>query len=119
MDKKQSHIKINESQTGEVQIRIPETGGVLTAGDVKKETESKFKDINYILLGVVVILLVMVATLLIDSFHFNSATYKEYSDKTKSLELIQESNKLLLEQNKQNQLIILDQQKQIQNKLNK
>ncbi|MDO8637979.1 MAG: hypothetical protein Q7R43_00245 [Candidatus Daviesbacteria bacterium] len=116
MDKKQSYIKNNGS--GEVQVKIPETG-VVTIDDVKKEADSKFKDMNYILLTVVVILIVMVATLLIDSFHFNSATYKEYSDKTKSLESIQESNNLLLEQNRQNQQIIIDQQKQIQDNLNK
>lgn len=123
MDKKQSHIKIGEAQhtndDNEVQIRIPENGGIVTADAVKKEADSKFKDINYILLSVVIILLVMVATLIIDSFHFNSATYKEYSDKTQSLESVQKSNNLLLEQNKQNQQIIIDQQKQILDKLNK
>lgn len=116
MDKKQTQVKT--TQFGEVQIKIPQTG-VVTADDVKKEADSKFKDINYILLTVVVILIVMVATLIIDSFHFNAATYKEYSDKTNSLESIQKSNKLLLEQNRQNQLLILDQQKQVLDKLNK
>ncbi len=65
----------------------------------------------------VVTLIVMTVTLLIDSFHFNSATYKEYSDKTQSLEVIQENNKLLLDQNKQNQQIIIDLQKQILERL--
>ncbi|MFH1564643.1 MAG: hypothetical protein ABIC82_02210 [bacterium] len=83
-------------------------------GDKLKSAESKLKDINYILLSVVIILLVMVATLIIDSFHFNSATYKEYSEKTESVEQTQKINQELLDQNQKNQQLILDQQKQIQ-----
>jgi hypothetical protein len=51
----------------------------LSPSRLRNEFNLKFKDINYILLTVIVVLLVMVATLVIDSFHFNSATYKEYS----------------------------------------
>lgn len=94
------------------QIEIPETGA-LTPSEVKAHADSKFKDINYILLSVVVILVIMVATLLIDSFHINSATYKEYSQKTKSVEMIQEANEELLNQNRQNQSLIIELQKQI------
>ncbi len=93
---KEPQIKINE--TGEVQIKIPDTGGSLSVEDVKKDTDSKFKDINYILLSVVIILLVMVATLIIDSFHFNSAIYKEYSEKTALVEDTQKMNETLLNQ---------------------
>lgn len=83
------------------------------SGYTKGETDAKLKDVNYTLLGVVVILLVMVATLLIDSFHINSSTYKEYSEKIDSLETTQKINEALLkqiqdlsEQNKQNTEII-------------
>jgi len=99
-------------------IKIPETGGGITPEDIKKEADSKFKDVNYILLSVVVILLVMVATLIIDSFHINSVTYKEYSEKTKDTEVIQKTNEVLLKQlqdlskqNEDNQKLIIDLQK--------
>jgi uncharacterized protein YpmS len=94
------------------QIEIPESGGV-TAPELKRETDSRFKDLNYILLSVVIILIVMVATLVIDSFRFNSAIYKEYSQKTESVETTQKTNEALLnqikflsEQNKQEMEII-------------
>jgi hypothetical protein len=68
----------------------------------------------------------MVATLVIDSFHINSATYKEYSQKTESVETTQKINEAILkqiqvlsEQNKQNQDLILKQQEQIIELLNK
>ena len=106
-------------KTKEPQIKIPEKNVELTPSDVKKEVDSKFKDINYILISVVIILLVMVSTLIIDSFHINSATYKEYSQKTESVEMTQKINQELLDQNKQNQELILEQQKQIIELLNK
>lgn len=96
MDKDEKQIKIPEN--GEVQIKIPDTGGSLSIEDVKKVTDPKFKDINFILLSVVIILLVMVATLVIDSFHINSAIYKEYSQKTESVEVTQKTNEVLLKQ---------------------
>jgi len=61
----------------------------------------------------VVTLVVMVVTLLIDSFHFNSATYREYSEKINTLEVLQSSNSELLEQNRDNQELIFEQQEQI------
>lgn len=67
----------------------------------------------------VVTLIIMTITLLVDSFHFNSATYKEYSQKTESIETTQKTNQELLEQNKKNQEIIIEQQKQIQELLKK
>jgi hypothetical protein len=65
-------------------------------------------------------------TLLVDSFHFNSATYKEYSEKTEAVEENQRVNDILLkqiqelsEQNKRNQELIIKQQIQILDSLNK
>lgn len=66
----------------------------------------------------VVTLVVMTITLLIDSFHINSATYKEYSQKTEINEMAQEINQKLLDENKKNQELILKQQKQIIELLN-
>jgi hypothetical protein len=67
----------------------------------------------------VITLIVMVATLVVDSFHFNSATYKEYSQKTESFDSAQNTNKELLNQNIKNQQVIIEQEKQIQQLLNK
>ena len=119
-----THEEIKIPQIDEVQIKIPDVGGAVTAEDVTKEADSKFKDINYILLSTIIILMVMVATLVIDSFHINSATYKEYSQKTDAVESIQKSNEILMkqvieltEQNKNNQQVFLDQQKKMIEKL--
>lgn len=90
------------------------------------EINKKFEEIHQVISGInIIVVLSLVAIIIsmigifLDQMRFNSVVYKEYSDKTKSLELIQESNKILLEQNKQNQQIIIDQQKQILDKLNK
>ncbi len=88
----------------------------LSPSQLKDEFNLKFKDINYILLTVVVVLLIMVATLVIDSFHINSATYKEYSQKTDSVSTIQKINEQLLDQNNKNQKLIIELQQQILNK---
>lgn len=113
MNKEQ--IQSEPFPSAEVQIKIPEKGGSisLTPEAVKEEADSKFKYINYILSGVVIILLVMVATLIIDSFHINSTIYKEYSQKTESVEMTQKINQELLEQNIKNQELIVELQKEI------
>mgnify|MGYP001583350891 CR=1 FL=1 len=64
----------------------------------KKDIDAKFSAVNFLLFGVVIILLVMVATLVVDSFHINSAIYKEYSQKTASVEATQKTNGILLKQ---------------------
>lgn len=79
----------------------------------KNEIDNKFKDVYYFFAGIIIILIVMVATLVIDSFHFNSATYKEYSNKIESVDNILKTNQELLNQNQNNQQIILEQQKEI------
>jgi len=98
------------------EIKIKKDGGIST---FKKETKERFKEINTVLIGVIVILLVMVATLIIDSFHINSATYREYSEKINTLNSMKEINSELLKQNKENQELILKQQNQILELLNK
>ena len=107
-------MKIMKKQ--ELQIKFPE--------DPIETIHKKLDKFFWVLFSVgfvfVITLLVMVITLLVDSFHFNSATYKEYSQKTESIEMTQKTNEDLLkqiqalsEQNKQNQEFILKQQNQI------
>ena len=95
--------------------------------DPLETVNKKLDKFFYVLFSVgfvfVVTLIVMTLTLLIDSFHYNSATYKEYSQKTESVETTQKTNEALLqqikdlaEQNKKNQEIIIELQKQLLNK---
>ncbi len=62
------------------------------------ETIKKIEKIDFVLFAVVIILVVMVATLVIDSFHINSAIYKEYSQKTESVEQTLKINHEMLKQ---------------------
>lgn len=90
---KYSTSKIEPSQTGELPSYTKDET------DTKfSEANEKIKEINYTLIAVVIVLLVMVGTLLIDSFHINSTIYKEYSQKTESIEITQEINETLLKQ---------------------
>ncbi len=102
------------------------SGGALTKSDSsitappsREEFNKKFDRMDVILFSVVIILLVMVATLIIDSFHINSATYREYSEKIENLNSTQINNKTLIDQNIENQKLILQQQIQILQLLNK
>lgn len=100
------------------------TGGKLASGggglsNFKQEVNKKLEQMNLALFTVVIILIVMVTTLLIDSFHFNSTTYKEYSDKIQTLNSLNETNNELMEQNKKNQDLILEQQNQLINLIKK
>jgi len=96
---------------------MPKNKPDIVIPDPFSQLNKKYEIIIFIIIGIFVVaiatLIFMAVTLLIDARHFNSATYKEYSEKTQSLEVIQGNNKLLLDQNKQNQQLILDQQKQI------
>src|SRR4051812_2509627 len=85
--------------------------------DPVSSLEEKFDFYTKVVIGILVFamltLLVMVATLVIDSFHFNSATYTEYSNKLGSIDNLSSSTKMLLQQNKQNQDLIIKQQQEI------
>ncbi len=92
----------------------------------EKLVEAKLKSINWLMAGVVIVLfmgfitmIIMVATLLLDTPHFDSAIYKEYSEKNNTLDSILKNNEVLLQGNKQNQQMILEQQKEIQELLKK
>lgn len=82
----------------------------------------KFEFQTNIVIGVFVIALAtmifMATTLMMDAWHFNSAVYKEYSEKIDTLDQLQATNKSLQLYVQDNQKIILDQQKQILELLN-
>jgi hypothetical protein len=63
--------------------------------------------------AVILFMLFMLAGFLIDYFRFNSTVYKEYSQKTESVEVTQKINQELLDQNKKNQEVIIELQKQL------
>lgn len=94
-----------------------EEGGKVTY--TKKDIDDKFNNVNFLLYGVVIILIVMIATLIIDSFHINSTIYKEYSEKINTLNDLRKNNNYLLDQNKHTQDLILKQQQEIIDILNK
>ena len=113
---KQPEFKINELQV------ISEA--VNQAKDFsQKYTDDKLKSISWLMVGVVIVCFLAFIQLVVDSFHINSATYKEYSQKTESVENTQKTNEILLkqiqslaEQNKKNQEFIIELQKQLLNK---
>ncbi len=78
--------------------------------DPKGRLDEKMDFFIKVVLGVFVVafitMLIMVGTLIFDSFHINSATYKEYSDKIEAQNILLETNRQLLEENKKNQEII-------------
>ena len=47
----------------------------------KAYTDKKFESITWLMVGVVIVSFIGFVTLIIDSFHINSITYKEYSEK--------------------------------------
>ncbi len=66
----------------------------------------KVEHLSWLMIGVVIVCFLGFITLVIDSFHINSATYKEYSKKA-------DVNQQLLEQNAKNQQMIIDLQTQL------
>lgn len=121
LDKEMTYAVVPR-QTGDLSssyTRVEQDQKFNEANKKLSEAIMKIEKIDYTMFAVVVILLVMVATLVIDSFHVNSVIYKEYSQKTESAEITQKINQELLGQNKQNQELILKQQNQIIELLNK
>lgn len=86
-------------QSGDVSYSKKETDELMKEAKEKLiEAIKRIEKIDWTLFAVVLVLLVMVVTLLIDSFHINSVTYKEYSEKTASVETTQKANEVLLKQ---------------------
>ena len=100
------------------QINIPENAP-LTSTEVK----NRFDKIDKILVTVVVAVVIALISIIIavigvflDQIRFNNAVYREYSQKTESVEITQKINQELLEQNVRNQELIMELQRQIMNK---
>ena|SRR3989344_5863185 len=78
--------------------------------DPNKDVAQKFDFYIKIVIGIfvvtTVVLIVMVGTFIIDSFHINSATYEQYSVKKEEQIILLETNKTLLEQIKKDQEVI-------------
>ena|SRR3989338_784259 len=100
------------------QIYSEKEAAVITESVRQSEAliDKKLRHINWLMAGVVVVLFVavltmlfMVATMLLDAWHFNSAVYGEYSEKIETQSTLQKSNEILLEQNKQYQDTIIKQ----------
>lgn len=89
------------------------------AADITAKFDYYIKIVIGILVVAVLTMLFMLGGILLDAWHFNSAVYKEYSEKMDILDTLQTSNERFLEETKQNQEIIIQQQKQIQEMLNK
>ncbi len=95
----------------------------LAVTEAKAYTDEKLKSISWLMVGVVIVCFLAFIQLVVDSFHVNNATYREYSQKTETTEITQNTNKVLLkkiqdlaEQNNKNQEIIIELQKQLLNK---
>jgi len=106
-----------------VQIKIPKTDekevAIIPSG-VIGVIRKKFEQIDHILLSVIIVLvlsmiaiIISVIGLFLDQIRYNNAAYREYSEKIGVLNSLRDSNNELLEQNKKNQEIIINQQKQI------
>jgi hypothetical protein len=85
--------------------------------DPVREIHNKFdlyiKFVVGILFVSMLIMLFMTATLIIDSSHFNSSIYKEYSSKYDTNNMLLEENKKMVETIKQNQETITKNQEAI------
>lgn len=113
----QPQIKIPRASEKEV-VNVPSG----TLGDISK----KFEKIDQILFGIMiavvlslVAIIVSVIGLFLDQMRFNNVVYKEYTEKINTLDSLKDSNRFLLEQNKESQNIIIEQQRQIIEDLNK
>ena len=82
----------------------------------KEYTNEKFNTIHWLTVGVSVVCFIGFLQLIMDSFHINSATYKEYSEKTQTVDDTLKINQELLNQNTKNQQIIIELQNRILNK---
>lgn len=113
-------IKIPKIDIKEVVI-IP--GGYI---GFQKEVNKRFEKIDTILFGVIaavvvslVAVVIAVIGIFLDQMRYNNAAYKQYSGDLKSIETMQKSNDILLEENKHNQQTIIDQQSQLKELLKK
>ncbi len=103
----------SQSDSDELPIKFP-----IDPKDLYKHLDRQTNLIIGIFSIAIITMLCMVGGLLIDAFHFNSATYREYSEKIDTLNQLQITNKSLQEQIQTNENAILQQNTQILNILN-
>ena len=97
----------------EVQIKIPENGEELSAQQVRKETNEKFRSIDTLIYAVVISIvvssvasLISVGAIVIDQLHFNNQTYRsELESQKQNLEFLKEL------QNLKTEVVLLKQKK--------
>jgi len=117
IDSKKINIEIPKADEKEVVV-IP--SGEL--GNIKKRLDDMKRiifSINIVVILAMIAIIVSVIGLFLDQMRYNNVAYKEYSQKTESVEIIQKINQELLDQNKQDQELIIKQQNQILELLNK
>lgn len=95
MEKQKVKPKIEIPRADEKEVAIFSSGNI---GSIGKKVEY----LSWLMIGVVIVCFLGFITLIIDSFHINSITYKEYAQK--------------LDQYNKNQETIIELQKQILNK---
>ena len=95
------------TRASEPTIKITDPQSLINVYDPIQQINSKFDFYIKIVIGILVIgmitMIFMTSTLIIDSFHINSAAYKDYSEKTETLNSLQETNKKQLELINENQ----------------
>ncbi len=108
-------IKIPKAKEEEI-VNIPKG----TLGELKGHFDKQFGKIDKLLFAIVTSVIVSAVGIVIatfgivaDQMRYNSVIYKEYSEKTKSVETTQKINQELLIQNQKNQEIIIELQKQV------
>lgn len=83
-----------------------------------REVMKRYDRQTYLIISVLmvsfIILIIMVGTLIMDSLHFNSAIYTEYSNKIELQNQASTTNSILLNQIQQNQIELQNNQKLIQ-----
>jgi len=67
--------------------------------DLLEESKKRTNIILGVFLVTFIVMVASVGTMILDAFHFNSAVYKEYSQKTEGLDVLLNSNQKLLETN--------------------
>lgn len=101
---------MNDSSTSPSHPRTTSPGPAFKFADPTGDIAAKFDNYIKIVVGIFAVttltLVVMVGGMLLDAWHFNSATYREYSQKT-------EFFNTGITQTTQNQELILQQQQQI------
>lgn len=115
-----------------VQIKIPKADEKQVAKispgkeGLNSDLKNRLDKIDQVLYGIMlavvlslVAIIVSVIGLFLDQMRFNNAAYREYSEKIQTIDSMKEINNELLRQNKQNQELILIQQNQMLELLNK